>query len=636
MFKPIRRAVHFDFHTMPGVKNFGEEFDAKKFAKQMADANVEYINMFARCNVGYSYYQTKIGIPYPGLKTNMFPEVVKECHKLGIGVTAYVNAGLNHELARLHPEWLQMSIDGKTYRFEEGMSFFRTMCYNSGYHDYLLSEIKEILPFDADGYFCDCMELRPCYCANCLRDMLSEGIDINDIDAVMDFSFRVRKKMCDDIRSIVPQDKRLFFNGPKQKHSAGKASHYEIESLWQYGYFEAHAAYARRKYNEVIFMNGRFQQAWGDFGGYKGKCAMENDFYDALSYGCLAMLGDHLHPARLAEEDIYRDLGEIYAQLKKYEPWTDKAKYCSEIAILTDQATLGDVQFGASKMLSELKYGYDILDPEDDFSVYPLLILPDGFRVDESLAGRISEYLANGGKIISAGSAALTPNGERFANPEWDFDFVGMDTTDAPYFRAVKPDDKILNRDYSVYTPGILVKAKDGNTVIADRVSPYFEKKSWDGRHIYRYNPPDGKDGNSAIIINSKKNVAHIAFPIFADYQTLHPSVYREILHSLIKRFYVKNLIKADTLPTYTKVNITGCEEYKLLHVKVTYPEITGYRGTIEAHTELLCGRKISILGEYENVYSLPDKKKMTSEISCGYTIITLPDIVGYKMFLLE
>ena len=84
MFKPMRRTVHFDFHTMPGITNFAEEFDAKKFAEQMAEANVEYINMFARCNVGYSYYNTSVGIKYPGMKTNMFADVVNECHKRGI------------------------------------------------------------------------------------------------------------------------------------------------------------------------------------------------------------------------------------------------------------------------------------------------------------------------------------------------------------------------------------------------------------------------------------------------------------------------------------------------------------------------------------------------------------------------
>ena len=72
--KPIKRAVHFDFHTMPGIDNFGENFDAEVFAQQLADAKVEYVNMFGQCNIGFCYYDTKVGIRYPNMKGDMLRE----------------------------------------------------------------------------------------------------------------------------------------------------------------------------------------------------------------------------------------------------------------------------------------------------------------------------------------------------------------------------------------------------------------------------------------------------------------------------------------------------------------------------------------------------------------------------------
>ena len=220
---------------------------------------------------------------YPGLKTNMLGDVVKECHKRGIGVTGYINAGLHHEMSIEHPEWLQMSRDGKIYDINEwNQSFFRTVCYNSPYRDHLLAEVKEVLELGVDGLFLDCMDLRPCYCSRCMRDMMRLGIDTENEKAVTDFSFETRKKMCEDVRSIVPEDKRLFFNGVRQRHGMGLASHHEIESLWSYDYFSAHVAYARSLRDTYVYMNGRFQQAWGDFGGYKGRVSVENDFYDAI------------------------------------------------------------------------------------------------------------------------------------------------------------------------------------------------------------------------------------------------------------------------------------------------------------------------------------------------------------------
>ena len=65
--KKFNRALHFDFHTPPGVENIFGNFDAEKFADQLAEAHVEYVNITARCNMGFSYYNTKVGKKYPGM-----------------------------------------------------------------------------------------------------------------------------------------------------------------------------------------------------------------------------------------------------------------------------------------------------------------------------------------------------------------------------------------------------------------------------------------------------------------------------------------------------------------------------------------------------------------------------------------
>ena len=73
-----------------------------------------------------------------------------------------------------------------------------------------------------------------------------------------------------------------------------------------------------------------------------------------------------------------------------------------------------------------------------------------------------------------------------------------------------------------------------------------------------------------------------------------------------------------------------------LLHIKVTYPEVKGGRGIIEEHNELIGGKVVAIKGEYSSVARLPDKAEIASQIKDGYTYLTLPEIVGYGMFLLK
>jgi hypothetical protein len=531
-----------------------------------------------------------------------------------------------------------MSRDGKIYDINEwNQSFFRTVCYNSPYRDHLLAEVKEVLELGVDGLFLDCMDLRPCYCPRCMRDMMRLGIDTENEKAVTDFSFETRKKMCEDVRSIVPEDKRLFFNGVRQRHGMGLASHHEIESLWSYDYFSAHVAYARSLRDTYVYMNGRFQQAWGDFGGYKGRVSVENDFYDAIMNCAVPMLGDHLHPARLAEEDIYRDLGEIYAKIKKYEKWTDNTKFISEIAIVTDDAYLADVKYhGIARLLSELKYSYDILDTDRDFSGYKVVIIPEGITVAGVLKENLEKYLKSGGKVISAGSAALNEEKSAFAIPEWDFEYLGKDTTDTSYFRLNEKIPGLADMDYSYYKSGICMRAKAGNISLADIVCGYFPNHGYRNLHHYRYVPSKEKNGNSAILINKAENVCHIAFSMFTDFHNFQPRVYKEIMRRILERFMPENLIKTNDMPSTSRITLTKGEGYDLLHVKVSHPEIRGNRGVIEEHTELPAGKTVAVKGEYKSVSKLPSEEPIKSEIKDGYTYITLPQIIGYEMFLLK
>ena len=126
--KKIKRAIHLDFHTMPGIYDFGQDWDASEFAKTLKEANVSFISAFAMCNLGHCYYPTKIGIPYPGIKINLFGSLVEACHKEGIQVAGYVSTGLNHEQTRLHPEWSYVNADGQIISGDRTGNFFRMPC----------------------------------------------------------------------------------------------------------------------------------------------------------------------------------------------------------------------------------------------------------------------------------------------------------------------------------------------------------------------------------------------------------------------------------------------------------------------------------------------------------------------------
>ena len=70
--------------------------------------------------------------------------------------------------------------------------------------------------------------------------------------------------------------------------------------------------------------------------------------------------------------------------------------------------------------------------------------------------------------------------------------------------------------------------------------------------------------------------------------------------------------------------------------IKTTYPETRGKFTVVEEHITQPAGAVVSVRGEYESVSLLPAETPVESRIENGRTIITLPEITGYDMFLLK
>lgn len=127
----FQRKIHLDFHTAKDVKRVGEAFDAEAFADMLASAHVNVLATPGRCQYGFTYYDTTVGCPHPGLvRPDLFPETVRACVGRGIAVQAYFTLGLDDVTAEQHPEWRQ--------RYENGTYASwgaKHMCFASPYVD---------------------------------------------------------------------------------------------------------------------------------------------------------------------------------------------------------------------------------------------------------------------------------------------------------------------------------------------------------------------------------------------------------------------------------------------------------------------------------------------------------------------
>ena len=624
----MKRCIHIDFHTMPGIDNFAENISAKKTAQMLKDANVTYVNMFARCNVGFSYYPTKAGFVYPGLKRDLLGEMIEEMHKVNIGISAYLNVGVNHELVLRRPELLQIDEKGRVYGDSPcGNNFFRSPCLNSEYRQLLYAEIREIAAKNPDGIFCDCMIPKRCYCKNCLDKMHEAGIDVNDDKQVYRFAFENMLEVAREIRSIVPDNMKLYLNSFPYDLVEGLSTHAELECLptdteiWGYDFFTTNAPYYRMFSDERVYMTGRFVKSWGDYGGYRNIVSIENDVFDALLYGFSPSVGDHMDPVNGLDEELYKGIGKIFDKVKKLEKWTDNAKPLVEAAIVRNKTDYEDRFYnpnknsgsGAAKMLSDLKICFDIVNEEMDFSKYRLIIVPGNIVMNEALKEKLNSF---NGAVLSCGKSLDT-------NGRWSFidECSDDENKDGFYERD--------GRNVAMYALGVKMKSKCS---ISDYIEPYFDR-CWDGYHAYFYVPPKESAGYSAIAKSG--NTVHFCFDVFRAYFENDADYLRDTVLDMIDDILPDRLIEANNIPITSRATLMRSST-DILQIKTTFPQLWHKTGKISEHITLPAGRKVSVKGEYKNVFTIPNEEPLEAEIINGRTVITLPEINGYIAIKLQ
>lgn len=629
----LKRSIHLDFHTMPKIYDFGKDWDAKEFVARLKKSHVACITVFAQCNLGFCYFPTQVGIPYPYMKFDLFGEMIEACHAEGIRVVAYISGGLNHEQSRLHPEWCQVDKDGYIIRGDRTENFFRTVCYNTGFRNHIQELTKEVLKYNPDGFFFDSVVANPCYCSVCSEKMVAEGIDLEDDAKVIAFGEKSTRTFAKELKSLIPADKSVKFNGIG---GSDINTHGEVECLpsaiWGYDFYYTMISYIRNLFKESCYMTGRFQTDWGDFGGIKSKASLENDFYDSLCTGVQFAVGDHMHPRCKLQDEVYDIIGDVFAQMKEYEEWTDAATYTPEVGILLDKRVLHESlsHKGIVRMLGELKYNCDILDEDMEFDQCKILILPDELNISPKMEEKIHKFVKSGKPVISMGTAGILDEEKGIWMDEWAdvFDYVRTDSTKTAYYRYSEGGTEL-----ATYSDGIIMKAKDDAEVVCDYVKPYFDKH-WDGLHGYFYTPPEKSEGYTAVA--RKGNICHISFKICKTYYEFAPVFHKDLLAKVLELMYPERMVIPDGIPSYGRIGVTNTDDYKLLHVKITHPEPRGLSNIVEDHTTLPAGRNVKVLGEYQEVINLPDMKAVPFNYENGYTKIMLPEIEGYKMFMLR
>jgi hypothetical protein len=655
-------SIFYDFHTQVAQPDVGETFDADAFTGRLKECGVDFIVFHARCNLGMAYYDTKVGIRHPSLRYDLIGRLSEACRRNGIALSVYFNVGLSHEEGLLHRDWLKVQPDGRVYGAERMDHFFRLMCYNTGYADHLLEMIREVVSgYPVAGLFLDCMHRSPCIGVECIREMKQRGIDWRDPAQAAEFARFSQVRMARRIREAalaIRPDLMLYFNGVSAEDQAEIGTYLEYECLptggWGYEALPVYARYLRTLGKQVLNMTGRFHRSWGDFGGIRSEAGLEYDCVYGLANGLRPTIGDHYHPRGDLNPAVFDLVHSIYGRLQKLEPWIAGATPAVDTAVLASgPEALGDAVIGATRMLCELKAQFDVLTPASRWQDYRLLVLPDTTVLDESLAGRVRAHLERGGGVLASHRSGLDPARQGFVLPEWGVRYVGDDPLAAQesdrdqhsnfalpkpaYFQAVGAAAAGLpDMPVNCYERGVVVEALPGSTVLARVVSAYFPRQ-WDGEHHHLYIAPDRLTEQPMATVNGR--VAYASYPLFTSYYRYAPLPVRALVGNLMAAVLPEPLLRVEGLPSFGRAMVTQQPTRRMVWLTAYVPERRGL--SIDMIEEPLALRDVLVRLRADGrpprrVYLAPSGAELPWQVSAGYIVVTVPELTGYAVVVVE
>ena len=654
-------ALFFDFHTMPANPDVGRDFDVDAITDWVRECGVDFMVFPARCNLGTAYYPTKLGIPHAAMERDLYGDLVAACHARGIAISAYINVGLSHEESYQHRDWTVLQANGRTYSEPFGNSFFRQMCYNTGYADHVTGMAREVAEwYGVDGFFFDCFHTQPCIGRECMEKMKNEGVDFTDALQLNDFNYRkmlaMARKLSEGVREINPE-LLIYFNGIDYEAQAELGSYLELECLpqggWGYELLPMVSRYMRTLGKPILNMTGRFQKSWGDFGGVRTKPSVEYDCIYGIANGVPPTIGDHFHPRGDLNRAVMQMDRAVYADLQPLQPWIEGATPVVEMANVMKAGYPGYAWAGgdrpqqkglavqaakaATRVLCELKMQFDNVTLATPWDKYQGLVLPDETEVNDEMAVGLQAHLDRGGAVISSGWAGLDETRTRFALDAWGVDYSGEDPFDPAYIEvgpglaAGMPDMPV-----TLYEKGTDIAPRPGTEVLATITAPYYNNV-WDGRHGFRYTPPDRTTGRPAVTVNGR--VAHVSHPIFRTYYTSGALPMRQIVANLLDRFLPEPLIRAPGAPAFSRVTVTSQPGRHMVYVLAYLPESRGAGiNMIEEALELndftvslrLDGRAPC------RAYLAPSREELAFSIDGNYAAVTIPRVRGWAVVVFE
>jgi hypothetical protein len=595
----------------------------------------------------------------------MLKEQIEACHKRNIRVPIYTTIQWDHYTAEEHPEWLRVSPEGWK-PFTPG--FYRSLCLNSPYRDFIKAHTEEILEtLPVDGFFFDIVGPGDCCCKYCRAGMEAKGWDPSDSALRAKYG----RELCNGfdlemsalVRKYQPNASIFYNNGgvwPGNRGAVSAFSHLEFDaipssSINGYMNFPLMAAFTRTLGLEYMGMTGKFHTGWGDSHSFKNKVALQYECFQLLAVGARCSIGDQLHPSGKICRTSYELVGSAFAEVEKKEPWCKGTRAVSEIAILTPEEQGGgrNITLGVVALLHEAAQQYDIVDSFGDFPAYKVLILPDTIVMGEELARKVDDYVAGGGSVIASFESGMNARKTEFALKSLGVGFAGNGPI-APdglpargrkmaanaYADYVLPEGAIgkglPQTEHVMYTNGVEIEAMPGTEVLANVILPYAYR-TWRTFSSHGQTPSSGKADGPAIV--RKGRAIYFRHAIFTQYNRNAPEWYKTLFLNALGILLPEPIVRHDG-PTsmFVTVREQPAENRWIVHLLHYIAEQRSAEVAVVKDVIPLYGVKVAVRApkKVKSAVCIPENQPLAFEEKNGRVEFMLPKLDGHQMIALE
>ncbi|KAF0183927.1 MAG: hypothetical protein FD163_2121 [Hyphomonadaceae bacterium] len=175
-YSNTRRRILIDMHIGDWELEFLAKYDPIETAEAVSAIEAEAAMVYFQSHLGLCYWPTKTGVQHAACKGRNFAgETVVALQKLGLPVCGYYSIGFNNEEYLRHQDWRIKPASAPTIGILPRQRYGIVCINNPEYREFVDAQVKEILTHELEAIFFDMVWWNGvCVCQSCQAKYLEE------------------------------------------------------------------------------------------------------------------------------------------------------------------------------------------------------------------------------------------------------------------------------------------------------------------------------------------------------------------------------------------------------------------------------------------------------------------------------